>query len=171
MDFYLLSVFGVAFLLVKGDLTELLRLQISEGDSYIVLMSIVLALSQIIVSKYLKHVDSILLTTVTCAIALGLFIVSCIPELISVPVSTSFDFWASILFMGILGTGLGYVIFYLSIVELGATKTTLFMNLIPFFVVLIAIPFGEQLLFSQLIGGLIIIFGLLIFNWQKQKMI
>ncbi|MFK7947307.1 MAG: DMT family transporter, partial [Saprospiraceae bacterium] len=130
-----LSIFGVAFLLVKGDLTELLRLQISEGDSYIVLMSIVLALSQIIVSKYLKHVDSILLTTVTCAMALVLFILSCIPELISVPVSTSFDFWTSILFMGILGTGLGYAVFYLSIVELGATKTTLFMNLIPFFVV------------------------------------
>ncbi|MFK7948762.1 MAG: EamA family transporter, partial [Saprospiraceae bacterium] len=81
----------------------------------------------------------------------------------------SFDFWTSILFMGILGTGLGYAVFYLSIVELGATKTTLFMNLIPFFVVLIAIPFGEQLLFSQLIGGLIIILGLLIFNWQKRK--
>lgn len=164
-----LSIFGVAFLLVKGDLVELFRLQISEGDSYIVLMSIVLSLSQIIVSKYLKHVDSILLTTITCLIALVLFVISCIPELTTVPMPTSFDFWASILFMGILGTGLGYTIFYLSIVELGATKTTLFMNLIPFFVVLIAIPLGEQLLISQLIGGLIIVFGLLIFNWQKQK--
>lgn len=164
-----LSIFGVAVLLVQGDLMLLLNLRIEPGDGYIILMSIVLSLSQIIVNKYLADIDSIILTVVTCAIALVLFTLSCLSEIATTSVPSDFNFWASILFMGLLGTGLGYVAFYQGILKLGATKTTLFMNLIPFFVVIIAIPFGEQILISQFIGGLIIIFGLFLFNRENRK--
>jgi drug/metabolite transporter (DMT)-like permease len=164
-----LSILGVTILLVKGDLNELFALQVSGGDGYIVLMSIVLSLAQIVVVKNLGHVDSILLTTVTCTMAFLLFIACSLPEILTTPLPSDGYFWGSIVFMGILGTGLGYIVFYLSIVELGATKTILFMNLIPFFVVLIAILFGEPILISQLIGGMIIILGLWIFNRENKK--
>lgn len=166
-----LSIFGVTILLVKGDLNELLALQISSGDGYIILMSIVLSLAQIMVTKHLGHVDSILITTVTCTMAFLLFTACSLPEIMTVSIPSDGYFWISILFMGILGTGLGYVAFYLSIIELGATKTTLFMNLIPFFVVIIALFFGEPILISQLIGGAIIILGLWIFNRENQKVV
>ncbi len=164
-----ISFLGVAIILVKGDLIQLLNLKIEAGDFYILMMAIVFSISQIIIEKNLSHVDSIVTTSFASLAALILFIFSCLPELISVPIPSDFAFWGSILFMGILGTGIAYAFFYKGVVELGATKSSLFMNLIPLFTVLTAFPFGEMVTPIQLGGGAIIIFGLLIFGWSRVK--
>jgi drug/metabolite transporter (DMT)-like permease len=165
----LISFFGVAVILVKGDLAQLLNLKIEDGDFYILMMAIVFSISQIIIEKNLSHVDSIVTTSFASLAALILFILSCLPELVSTPVPTDFAFWGSILFMGILGTGVAYAFFYKGVVKLGATKSALYMNLIPLFTVLTAFPFGEIVTPIQLVGGAIIIFGLLIFGWSKRS--
>jgi len=164
-----ISFLGVAIILVKGDLAQLLDLKIEAGDFYILLMAIVFSLSQVIIEKNLSQVDSIVTTSFASLAALILFILSCLPELISTPIPTAFDFWGSVLFMGILGTGVAYAFFYKGVVELGATKSALYMNLIPLFTVLTAFPFGEIVTPIQLLGGGIIIFGLLVFGWSKRK--
>ena len=165
----IISFLGVAIILVKGDLAQLLNLQIEEGDVYILMMAIVFSTSQIIIEKNLSHVDSIVTTSFASLAALVLFILSSLPELVSVPVPSDLAFWGSILFMGILGTGLAYAFFYKGVVELGATRSALYMNLIPLFTVLTAFPFGEVVTPIQLFGGGVIIFGLLIFGWSKRR--
>ncbi len=165
----IISFLGVAIILVKGDLAQLLNLKIEDGDSYILMMAIVFSISQIIIERNLSHVDSIVTTSFASLAALILFILSSLPELISVPIPTDFAFWGSILFMGILGTGVAYAFFYKGVIELGATKSALYMNLIPLFTVLTAFPFGEIVTPIQLFGGAIIIFGLLFFGWSKRK--
>ena len=165
----LISFFGVAIILVKGDLAQLLNLKIAEGDFYILMMAIVFSISQIIIEKNLSHVDSIVTTSFASLIALVLFVISSLPELVSTEVPTDFEFWGSILFMGILGTGVAYAFFYKGVVVLGATKSSLYMNLIPLFTVLTAFPFGEIVTPIQLVGGGVIIFGLLIFGWSRRK--
>ncbi|MFK7770909.1 MAG: DMT family transporter [Saprospiraceae bacterium] len=165
----LISFLGVAIILVKGDLAQLLDLEIAEGDFYILMMAIVFSISQVLIEKNLSHVDSIVTTSFASLIALVLFILSSLPELISTEVPTDFSFWGSILFMGILGTGVAYAFFYKGVVVLGATKSSLYMNLIPLFTVLTAFPFGEIVTPIQLVGGGVIIFGLLIFGWSRRK--
>ena len=155
--------------MVKGDLAQLLNLKIAEGDFYILMMAIVFSISQIIIEKNLSHVDSIVTTSFASLIALVLFVISSLPELVSTEVPTDFEFWGSILFMGILGTGVAYAFFYKGVVVLGATKSSLYMNLIPLFTVLTAFPFGEIVTPIQLVGGGVIIFGLLIFGWSRRK--
>ncbi len=164
-----LSFFGVLLILLKGDFGSLLQLSIEIGDSYMLLMAIVFAMSQIIISKYLAHVDSLVLTTITSLISLLLFGLFSMKELVLTEMPTGFPFWSSILFMGILGTGIAYTAFYYCIVKLGATTSSLYMNLIPFFAVLLAFPFGEKIYGVQLIGGGITIVGLLIFGVSKKK--
>jgi drug/metabolite transporter (DMT)-like permease len=166
-----ISFFGVAIILVKGDLAQLLDLKIAAGDSYILMMAIAFSTSQIIIEKNLSHVDSIVTTSFASLIALVLFILSSLPELVSKEVPTDFAFWGSILFMGILGTGVAFAFFYKGIVVLGATKSSLYMNLIPLFTVLTAFPFGEIITPIQLVGGGVIIFGLLIFGWSRRRKI
>lgn len=165
----LFSFFGVAVILVKGDFAQLLKLEIAAGDFYILMMALVFSFSQVIVDKYLKNVDAIAMTTFATLIALILFVVSSFTELTSTALPSALPFWGSILFMGVLGTGLAYAAFYYGLVRLGATKTTLFMNLIPFFTVLTAYPFGETVYLIQMVGGSIIIVGLLLFGWAKAK--
>ena len=164
-----ISFFGVAIILVKGDFTKLAELQFEIGDIYIMGMAIVFSLSQIIVSKYLPHVDAVVMTTITSLMAFVLFAIFSLPEFIATDFPTDISFWSSILFMGVLGTGIAYTAFYFCVVKLGATTSTLFMNLIPFFAVLLAFPFGETLYAVQLIGGGIVIIGLLLFGFTKKK--
>ncbi len=162
-----ISFFGVAIILVKGNLMKLAHLHFDIGDIYILMMAIVFSLSQIIVSKFLQHVDSVLMTTISSVIGLVLFATFASPEILSVNVPGVTRFWMSILFMGVLGTGVAYTAFYYCVVNLGATITSLYLNLIPFFVILLAIPFGEKIELSQLIGGLIVVSGLLLYNKSK----
>ena len=160
----LFGFFGVAIILVQGSLSALISLQFQPGDIDIFLMAICFSLSQIIVNKHLYHIDSIWMMTLASAMALVLFVASAGPELMTTAIPQTPSFWASILFMGILSTGVGYVVFYMSVVRLGPTTSTLFMNLIPFFAVLLAIPFGEPIYSNQLVGGAVIIGSLILFN-------
>jgi len=160
-----ISFFGVAIVLVNGDLQQLLALQFVIGDVYILLMATGFAVSQIIISKYLTHIPPLTTTLITCAMGSGLFLLFSFPEMVETEMPTATSFWASIIFMGVLGTGVAYMIYYYCIVQLGATTSTLFLNLIPLFTVLLAFFFGEPLLIAQLVGGSITIFGLLLFRY------
>ncbi|MGB5273122.1 MAG: DMT family transporter [Flavobacteriaceae bacterium] len=164
-----ISFFGVALILVKGDLGKLAVLQFEVGDVYILFMALVFSLSQVIVSKYLIQVDATQLTTLSSIMALVLFAFFSMPELLTVALPGSVSFWASVLFMGFLGTSFAYTAFYYCVVKVGATTSTLYMNLIPFFTVVLAFPFGEKLHAEQIVGGLIIVVGLLLFNMAKNQ--
>jgi len=165
----LLSFFGVVLILVKGDLNRILQLHFELGDLYILMMALVFSLSQIIVSKFLRQVDPILLTAISSLLALVLFVLFSFQELLVEPIPMNLDFWYSIIFMGFIGTALTYTAFYYCVVRLGPTTSTLYMNLIPFFAVLLAFPFGEKLYAVQFIGGAIIIVGLFIFGATSKE--
>jgi drug/metabolite transporter (DMT)-like permease len=164
-----LSFLGVLLILIKGDFYRLVQLQFEEGDIYILLMALVFSLSQIIISKHLTHLKPLLITTISSVFSLVFFLIFSIPELIAVHVPKDSEFWYSMLFMGLMGTALAYAAFYYSVVKVGATNATLYMNLIPFFAVILAFPFGERIYSIQLVGGLIIILGLLLFGISKRK--
>ncbi|WP_084371252.1 DMT family transporter [Reichenbachiella faecimaris] len=164
-----ISITGVIILLVKGDFTRLIAMKLETGDLYILGMALVFSLSQILVDKYLSGINSILMTTISVIIGLLMFAAVSTPELLSSPVPDEWPFWASVGFMGILGTGVGYVAFYHAVVKLGATTTALYGNLIPLFTVLLAVPFKEEVHASQLIGGLVIVLGLLLFGQSKKR--
>jgi len=165
----LISFIGVTIVLVNGDLNQLIQLQFAVGDIYILLMAIGFSISQIVISKHLQHLDALTTTLITCAIGSSLFIIFSLPEFLTSPIPIDLTFWTSILFMGLLGTGAAYVIYFYCIVQIGATTSNLFVNLIPLFTVLLAYFFGEPLLFSQLIGGSITIAGLLLFRYAKSS--
>lgn len=162
-----LSFFGVALILVKGDLGKLAHLSFEIGDLYILMMAIVFSLSQIIVGAYLAHVNATVTMMISALMALPLFVIFSYGELLATPIPVDLPFWGSILFMGIASTAFAYVAFYYCVVKVGPTTSTLYMNLIPFFTVLLAFPFGEKLYGVQVIGGAIIIAGLLTFGYFK----
>lgn len=166
----LISFFGVALILAKGELAAIIHLQFALGDMYILCMAIVFSLSQIVINKFLQHIDAIVMTAITSIMALLLFVLFSFQELVATELPNSVEFWGSILFMGILGTGIAYSSFYYSVVKVGATTSTLYMNLIPFFTVLLVYPFGESLYMVQLIGGLIIIAGLILYGISSKQL-
>jgi drug/metabolite transporter (DMT)-like permease len=68
----------------------------------------------------------------------------------------------SLVYLGVFGTALAFVWYYMSVKKLGASVTSIFNNLVPVFGVAISVLLlGEPLLWSMLVGGVVTILGVL----------
>ena len=66
----------------------------------------------------------------------------------------------ALLYLGVGGTALAFVWYYISIKKLGAAVASIFTNLVPVFGVAISVAvLGERLLPSMLVGGVVAIVG------------
>jgi drug/metabolite transporter (DMT)-like permease len=71
--------------------------------------------------------------------------------------------WSAILFLGLLGTTLGFTWFSAAVQKIGAQRASIFINLVPVAAVLQgALLLGERLDLSALIGGVLVICGVLL---------
>ncbi len=77
--------------------------------------------------------------------------------------------WISLLFLGILGTAAGFSLYYQAIRVIGSARSSVFINLVPLFSILLAWIFlGETINFSVLGGGIILMSGVYLTN-KKAK--
>lgn len=71
--------------------------------------------------------------------------------------------WGAILFLGLMGTTLGFTWFSAAVQEIGAARASIFINLVPVAAVLQgALLLGERLDLSALIGGILVIAGVML---------
>jgi len=78
--------------------------------------------------------------------------------------------WIALLFLGILGSGVAFIMAYYLIHEIGPTRTTMVTYLFPLGGVLLGVVFlGEQLSWQVLVGGVLVILSLAVANMQPQK--
>jgi len=68
----------------------------------------------------------------------------------------------SLIYLGVLGTGVAFVWYYRAVQELGASRTVIFNNLVPVFGATFGVLLlGEPLLPSMLIGGTVAVIGVM----------
>jgi drug/metabolite transporter (DMT)-like permease len=73
--------------------------------------------------------------------------------------------WAAIIYLGAVGTVLGFIWYYEGIRAVGPSRTAVFTNLVPAFgVMLSAVLLGEDILASMLVGGAISVMGVTLTN-------
>ena len=86
------------------------------------------------------------------------------------PVMPSMKIVLVVLVLGILCTGIAYILYFSLIRSVGAAKTLTVMYLIPVFGVLWGVIFlDEQLFWSELVGLSIILFSIFLIYYQKKK--
>ena len=77
----------------------------------------------------------------------------------------SFTGWASIVYLGVLGTGIGFLWFYQGIQEIGASKAAVFINFVPVSAAIMgALLLGEPIDASILAGGALVLTGVALTN-------
>lgn len=70
---------------------------------------------------------------------------------------------------GVFVVGVGFLWFYEGVKKIGPTRTSVYINLIPVFaIILAAITIGEKPDPSLFVGGSIILLGLFVVNWQSE---
>ena len=78
--------------------------------------------------------------------------------------------WIALLFLGILGSGLAFVLSYYLIHEIGPTRTSMVTYLFPLGGVLLGVVFlHEELSWQLLVGAVFIVLSLVVANWQPAK--
>jgi drug/metabolite transporter (DMT)-like permease len=75
--------------------------------------------------------------------------------------------WASIVYLGVFGTGLGFFWYYQGIKAIGTTRAGVFINLVPVSAVLLGFfVLKEPISISLLVGALLVLTGLTLTNLQ-----
>ncbi len=80
--------------------------------------------------------------------------------------------WISVLYLGFIASGVGYLLFYYLIQSIGPTKTTLVTYIFPVIGVILGVVFlNEILVWNTVVGGLMVIFGIVIVNWKRVRVV
>ncbi len=78
--------------------------------------------------------------------------------------------WASLVYLGIGGTALGFSFYYQGIKKIGATRAGIFINLVPVFSILLSwLMLDESIKSIVLLGGLLVLVGVALTNIQKVR--
>jgi drug/metabolite transporter (DMT)-like permease len=78
--------------------------------------------------------------------------------------------WVALLFLGILGSGVAFIMMYYLIHEIGPTRTTMVTYLLPVGgVTLGAIFLDEKLSWQIIIGTILILLSLVVANWKTKQ--
>ena len=78
--------------------------------------------------------------------------------------------WIALLFLGILGSGLAFIMAYYLIHEIGPTRTSMVTYLFPLGGVILGVAFlNEELSWQLLVGAVLIILSLVVANMQPQN--
>lgn len=74
--------------------------------------------------------------------------------------------WIGLLWLGVLGSGLAFIILYRLLHEIGPTRTSMVTYLFPLGGVMLGVIFlGERLTWEVIVGALLIIAGIAFVNW------
>jgi drug/metabolite transporter (DMT)-like permease len=152
---------GVTVVITHGDLHSLLALQLSIGDVLMLCADIFWALYNVLCRRYMPQASPLVNTT--WIMAAGAAVLLCVALGSDAHLAPLGDKAAvSILVMAVGGTVLAYLFWGMGIAQLGAARTSIFMNLIPVFTMLLGVLIEDMPTAPQLAGGLLVLVGVTI---------
>ncbi len=140
------------------------------GQAAVVLACVFYAGSSIYARKFTEDTPGILrsagpLVSATAVMWLATFLFEAPVEVPSQPL-----IWTALLWLGILGSGIAFILLYYLIHEIGPTRTTMVTYLFPLSGVTLGVIFlNEELTWQVLTGATLIILSLVVANWQPKQ--
>lgn len=158
---FILALTGVFF--IQGG--SFSGLKLSQGELLLFTSMFAQAISFIFIKKATATLDSKAVTAImNLAGSVGLLLIAFIaePDGLSNMTSASLGVYIVLFTSGIVATGIGHMVFNSAIQKIGASKTAIFNNFVPFFGVLFSVIFlNEMIEPAQLIGFVFIVTGVL----------
>ena len=158
-----LALFGVAVVVSRGDFSSFASGGVGAGELLMFAAVTSWALYTILGRKVLGGLSPLAATNYAALWGTVLLGAVAAPQFDTLHPS-QFDarLILSLLYLGVLGTALAFVWYYMSVKKVGASSASIFNNLVPVFGVAISVlVLGEALLPSMLIGGAIAIAGVM----------
>lgn len=157
-----LSLLGVWIVISKGDVLSLLGSAVGRGEVYLMLCVICVVIFTFLSKRILSYLDPVTSLVYLSAFGSMFLLGPAFMEMQQAPVNfLSGTFLLSLLYLAVGPSVVAVMFYYEGITELGPSKATQYMNLVPVFSVLFAfLILGEELSLSIFIGGGLVIAGL-----------
>lgn len=156
-----LAFMGVALTISNGELAVYRNLTFNHGDLLMIAAVVCWAVYAIISKRVMERYSPLILTSYSFFVCLLLLIPFVILEK---PVEylpyVTWKGWASVLYMAIFPSVIGYLVQQMAIKQIGASRMAAFINLVPVFsIVLAGLILHETITLFKLFSAAIIIFG------------
>lgn len=153
---FLVAFIGVLLTLTSWDLTVIKTLDFNKGELIMLCATSCWAVYSIMVRKMVKKYTPLVLTTYCFLICMVVMFPFTLREGL-VP-NVSYKTWLLCVYMGVFASVIGYLVQQMAIKQLGPSKTNLFINLVPFFsIVLSFVILGEKTTLLNIVSGAIIV--------------
>lgn len=160
---------GVAVLLGRGNPLSLLALEVALGDALMVVAALCYALYGVMLKRWPMNIPPWVMLYAQAVFATLLLL----PGYLLGPMTPvdSYNMWL-ILYAGIPASIITTYLWMLAIRRIGASKSSIFLNLMPLFSALIAMLFlGERLAVWHLLGGGLTLAGVIMAQTLTQPLL
>lgn len=141
-----IAVVGVIALLIKGQIQNLLKLHVGHGDVLMLLAVLSWAIYALLVKTLSEKYSGFCLFFYATLFGVIMLLGLAFTEDWTWQIKTvsAASFW-SIIYMGAVASGIGYLLYTLSIGKIGPTRTSSFVySLVPIFVAILALLFFDE---------------------------
>lgn len=154
-----LSLTGVATIIFRGEITQLLALQISSGDIWVFAAMIVWAVYTLMLRRRPANLDPLSFVTVTILVGALANLPFYLGELIAgAKAHWTVASFAAIAYFGIFPSVIAYICWNKAVAEVGPTRAGVFVHLMPVFGTLLAIQFLDESFHDFHAAGIALIF-------------
>lgn len=167
-----LSITGIIFILSKGSLEILQAFSFNLGDLFVLVAVVCWSLYSVVVKKYSKILPAHTTLYVTSFMGVVMLLPFSMWELNQPGVHILFAPTSIFIlfYVGVLASIIAFLSWNTGVPIVGAAKSGIFLNLLPVFATIFATVFtNESLSWYQMIGGIIVIFGVLLSSTTVPK--
>jgi drug/metabolite transporter (DMT)-like permease len=161
-----LSLLGAGVVISGGNPLALLRGQVGRGEWLILGCVVSWMIYTLLGKRVIGELSPFAATTYACGVGALLLLGPALGDgLLTVIPTASLTAWGSILYLGILGSAVGFSWYYEGLRQIGPAQAGVFINLVPVFAILLAaIVLNETPTPALLVGGLLVMAGVVLTN-------
>jgi drug/metabolite transporter (DMT)-like permease len=167
-----LAFIGVIVLLVRGSMANLLGMNVNIGDALMLLATLSWVVYALVVKRLIDKYSGFTITFYATLFGVALLFLLALSENFTYQIQHISDSSIyAVLYMGVCSSGLGYLLYNLSIREIGPTRTSSFVySLVPILVAILALLFfGQPITWVMVCSMVLIIAGLNFVLVDKKK--
>ncbi|GAB6153506.1 DMT family transporter [Desulfosporosinus burensis] len=167
----LISFLGIAFIVGRGSLLDLLKLQFNIGDLLVFSSTFIWGFYTVLIRKVSNVLNPMQSTSLAVMAGLIFMIPGSLVENIWLPIpNITLVAALSLLYLGIFPSVVAFLFWNTGVSKVGPIQASAYYNLIPVFNVMLAYYIlNEKLLSYHIIGGMFIILGIVITSIGQYK--
>lgn len=157
---------GVLIVVSKGSIAALTSLDLNIGDLW-VLIAVLCWTAYTVLGRRVNTVPPI--TSVGLQAASVTVILAPVVAILGLQLPTTAPTWGAVAFIVVLPSIGSYLLWNMALRRIPAASAGVTLNLIPVFVVAIAVVLGGAITIADLLGGALVLGGVLLATWWRQR--